>query len=172
MARSPIDRWLAVLLGAICLVAFPSFLVPAAANPAPDGGSIDAYVEQQMREVRIPRLALCIVHDDEVVHLRGFGEAGPDGRAVTGAGAVHSRLGVEVLHCAGNHAVGGVETDLANIGWGLGLLLVFPQVAYPLKPTMLIVPDLGYLVVACGLAALTWGIVRTVLGSFALRRRL
>ena len=60
---------------------------------------------------------------------------------------------------------------VANLGWGLGLLLVFPQVAYPLIPTMLIVPDLGYLVVASGLAALTWGILRTVLVYIALRRR-
>ena len=60
---------------------------------------------------------------------------------------------------------------LANLGWGLGLLFVFPQIAYPLMPTMLIVPDLGYLVVASSLAALTWGILRTVLAYFALRRR-
>ena len=60
---------------------------------------------------------------------------------------------------------------IANVGWGLGLLLAFPQVAYPLRPTMLIVPDLGYLVVASGLAALTWGIVRTVLVYFALHQR-
>jgi hypothetical protein len=32
---------------------------------------------------------------------------------------------------------------IANLGWGLGLLLVFPQIAYPLIPTMLIVPDLA-----------------------------
>ena len=60
---------------------------------------------------------------------------------------------------------------VANLGWGLGLLLVFPQVAYPLRPTMLIVPDLGYLVVASALMALTWGILRTVLAYFTLRRR-
>ena len=60
---------------------------------------------------------------------------------------------------------------IANLGWGLGLLFVFPQVAYPLMPTMLIVPDLGYLVVASGVTALTWGILRTVLVYFALRRR-
>ena len=29
------------------------------------------------------------------------------------------------------------------IGWGLGLLLIFPALAYPLAPTLLIVPDLG-----------------------------
>lgn len=59
----------------------------------------------------------------------------------------------------------------ANLGWGLGLLLAFPQVAYPLMPTMLLAPDLGYLVVASGLTALTWGILRTVLVYRALHRR-
>jgi hypothetical protein len=47
---------------------------------------------------------------------------------------------------------------------------VFPQIAYPLMPTILIVPDLGYLVVASGVAALTWGILRTALVSIALHR--
>ena len=60
---------------------------------------------------------------------------------------------------------------VANVGWGLALLLVFPKLAYPLRPTMLIVPDLGYLVVASGLAALIWGVLRTVLVYVALRRR-
>jgi hypothetical protein len=59
---------------------------------------------------------------------------------------------------------------IANLGWGLGLLLVFPQIAYPLMPTILIVPDLGYLVVASSVAALTWGILRTTLVSIALHR--
>jgi len=60
---------------------------------------------------------------------------------------------------------------VSNVGWGLCMLLGFPQLAYPLAPTLLIVPDLGYLVVVSGVMALTWGIVRTVLAYFALRRR-
>ena len=60
---------------------------------------------------------------------------------------------------------------IASLGWGLCLLFLFPQVAYPLVPTMLIVPDLGYLVVASGLVALAWAIARTVLVYFALRHR-
>jgi CubicO group peptidase (beta-lactamase class C family) len=76
-------RALTILLGAACLVASPSFLVRASANPDPDLASIDAYVEKEMRDVHIPGLALGIVHNDEVVHLRGFGEANPDGRTVT-----------------------------------------------------------------------------------------
>jgi CubicO group peptidase (beta-lactamase class C family) len=73
----------AFLLGAACLVAYPSFLVRASASPNPDLAGIDAYVEREMREVHIPGLALGIVHDEEVVHLRGFGEAEPGGRTVT-----------------------------------------------------------------------------------------
>jgi CubicO group peptidase (beta-lactamase class C family) len=59
---------------------------------------------------------------------------------------------------------------VANAAWGLTLLFVFPQLAYPLAPTMLIVPDLGYLVVASGVTALTWSIVRTVLTYLTLRQ--
>ena len=72
-----------ILLAATCLVVSPSFVVRASADPDPDLASIDAYIEKEMREVHIPGLALGIVHNDEVVHLRGFGEAGPGGRAVT-----------------------------------------------------------------------------------------
>ena len=74
---------LTILLGATCLVVSPSFVVRASAGPDPDLASIDAYIEKEMREVHIPGLALGIVHNDEVVHLRCFGEAGPDGRRVT-----------------------------------------------------------------------------------------
>jgi CubicO group peptidase (beta-lactamase class C family) len=59
---------------------------------------------------------------------------------------------------------------IADVGWGLGLLLVFPRIAYPLRPTMLIVPDLGYLVAASAAIALTWGVLRTVLVYSTLRR--
>jgi CubicO group peptidase (beta-lactamase class C family) len=76
-------RALTILLGATCLVVSPPFLVRASAGPDPDLASIDAYIEKEMREVHIPGLALGIVHHDEVVHLRGFGDAGPAGRTVT-----------------------------------------------------------------------------------------
>jgi len=38
---------------------------------------------KQMRDLRIPGLALGIVQGDQIVHLKGFGQAGPDGRPVT-----------------------------------------------------------------------------------------
>jgi CubicO group peptidase (beta-lactamase class C family) len=60
---------------------------------------------------------------------------------------------------------------VTNVGWGLALLLVFPRLTYPLQPTMLLVPDLGYLVLASGLTALAWGVWRTVRVYVALRRR-
>ena len=49
----------------------------------PDFTAIDAHIEQQMRDLRIPGLALGIVQGDQVIHLKGFGVAGPNKRAVT-----------------------------------------------------------------------------------------
>ena len=47
-----------------------------------------------------------------------------------------------------------------HLGWGLGLLIIFPALAYPLEPTLLIVPDLGYLILISSVVALVWGIAR------------
>jgi hypothetical protein len=59
---------------------------------------------------------------------------------------------------------------VTNLGWGLFLLLALPQITYPLRPTLLIVPDLGYLIAASAGIALTWALVRTVLVYSTLRR--
>jgi hypothetical protein len=59
---------------------------------------------------------------------------------------------------------------VSNVGWGLFMLIGFPKLLYPLSPTLLIVPDLGYLVVVSGVVALSWGILRTVLAYSALRQ--
>jgi len=68
---------LAVLLPAVSAGAMPT------RNSPPDFAAIDAYVDAQMRDLRIPGLALAIVEGDQIVHLKGFGVAGPDGRPVT-----------------------------------------------------------------------------------------
>jgi len=44
---------------------------------------IDTYIESQMKASRIPGVAFAIVQDDQVVHLRGLGVAGPSGRPMT-----------------------------------------------------------------------------------------
>ena len=72
---------LALLLLALCLIGTAP--VTAAQPAAADFAAIDAYIEAQMRELRIPGLALGIVQGDQIVHLKGFGVAGPDGRPVT-----------------------------------------------------------------------------------------
>lgn len=57
---------------------------PASAKPLSESTSyeaIDAYVEQQMQRLNIPGVSLAIVEGDEIVHLRGFGQARPDGEA-------------------------------------------------------------------------------------------
>ena len=58
-----------------------------------------------------------------------------------------------------------------HLGWGLGLLIIFPALAYPLTPTLLIVPDLGYLILISSVVALGWGIARPPLTYFTLRQR-
>jgi CubicO group peptidase (beta-lactamase class C family) len=44
---------------------------------------IDAYIHTRMQAAHIPGLALGIVRGKEVVYLKGYGIAGPDGRSVT-----------------------------------------------------------------------------------------
>ena len=78
------------------LLALRRFARPTSAKPVSDGGAydagacdtgaygaIDTYVEQQMRRLNIPGVALAIVEGDKVVHLRGFGQARPGGEAPT-----------------------------------------------------------------------------------------
>jgi len=48
-----------------------------------DFDAIDAYVQEQMQEMRIPGAALGIVKGDKIVHLEGFGDADDSGREVT-----------------------------------------------------------------------------------------
>ena len=70
------------LLFALPLVA--AVAAPVRAAPGgPDFAAIDRYVQAEMDDQRIPGLALGIVHGGRIVHLRGFGEADPSGRAVT-----------------------------------------------------------------------------------------
>lgn len=71
----------AVGLGATSLTATGA-LVPQQES-APDFAAIDAYLVEQMTELRIPGLALGIVQGDQVLHLKGFGIANLTGRAVT-----------------------------------------------------------------------------------------
>jgi CubicO group peptidase (beta-lactamase class C family) len=68
---------LAVLLPAVSAGAMST------RNSPPDFAAIDRYIEQEMRDQRIPGLALGIVQGDQIVHLQGFGMADPSGRPVT-----------------------------------------------------------------------------------------
>lgn len=80
----------------------------AAAGP-PDASTyraIDGHIERQMRELRIPGVALAIVHGDQIAHARGFGVLGPDGRPVTAttpfqiASVLKPMTGVAVMQLA------------------------------------------------------------------------
>jgi CubicO group peptidase (beta-lactamase class C family) len=49
----------------------------------PNFDAVDAYVQGQMKEMRIPGAAVGIVKGDEIVHLKSFGDADDSGREVT-----------------------------------------------------------------------------------------
>ena len=74
---------LGMTLVAACLIAPASAFGEASRTAEPDFAAIDAYIQEEMRDVHIPGLALGIVHGNEVVHLQSFGEADSSGRAVT-----------------------------------------------------------------------------------------
>lgn len=76
----------AILGCMLMILALASMALPATAATRPnevDFAQIDAYVSSQMQAMRLPGLALGIVHGDQIVHLHGFGEADQSGRAVT-----------------------------------------------------------------------------------------
>ena len=82
-------RWWVLLV--LCVL----LLAPSAARAEDDAGgalepqtadfqAIDAYVASQMEAMHIPGVALGIVRDDEIVHVRGFGVANAGGQPMTG----------------------------------------------------------------------------------------
>jgi CubicO group peptidase (beta-lactamase class C family) len=73
---------LALLALAVLLPAASAGAMPPRNSP-PDFAAIDTYIDAQMRDLRIPGLALAVVQGDQIAHLTGFGVPGPDGRPVT-----------------------------------------------------------------------------------------
>lgn len=75
-----------LLVGAALALTLRAFAKRASAKPAFNRASydaIDAYIEQQMRRLKIPGVSLAIVEGDRIVHLRGFGRARPGGEVPT-----------------------------------------------------------------------------------------
>lgn len=61
-----------------------AFAKAASAKPVTGSTSydaIDAYIEVLMHRLKIPGVSLAIVEGDAIVHMRGFGQARPDGEA-------------------------------------------------------------------------------------------
>jgi CubicO group peptidase (beta-lactamase class C family) len=63
-----------------------AFAKPASTKPVANSTSydaIDAYIEGQMRRLKMPGVALAIVEGDKIVRLRGFGRSRPGGETPT-----------------------------------------------------------------------------------------
>ena len=78
-------RWMLTILLLVCLFAminiFPSYA--DSLHSETDFSAVDAYIEAQMKTLKIPGLALAIVQGDQIAYLRGYGQADPDGNPVT-----------------------------------------------------------------------------------------
>jgi CubicO group peptidase (beta-lactamase class C family) len=74
------------LLFCLALALVPRVGRAWAGTPRPVGAdfaAIDAYVTEQVNKLGIPGLALGVVREGHIAHLRGFGTADASGRAVT-----------------------------------------------------------------------------------------
>jgi CubicO group peptidase (beta-lactamase class C family) len=71
-----------ICIGLLC-TAVPARSAAASGLPLETAEQIDAYIQSRMRADHIPGLALAVVRGDQIVYLKGYGVAGPDGRAVT-----------------------------------------------------------------------------------------
>jgi CubicO group peptidase (beta-lactamase class C family) len=71
---------------AVLALAFRSLTRTASARRESDGGlydEIDAYLERELRRLNVPGAAFAVIEGDEIVHLRGFGQARPGGETPT-----------------------------------------------------------------------------------------
>lgn len=55
----------------------------AQGSSEPDPAAIDSFIQKEMDATNLPGLALAIVHDDEVIYLKGYGIADTAGNPVT-----------------------------------------------------------------------------------------
>jgi MFS superfamily sulfate permease-like transporter len=163
MVLEPEGRW-----GVVILANFNSFNLNGGRLQALSGGVISQLHGQAPPDVPMPHhpilaSAMLLVAVVSVLQLLGIARSvvllrrwrTQPNRRPRGRWAVMIRVGVPLV---------------SNLAWGLFMLIGFPQVLYPLSLTLLLVPDLGYLVVVSGAVALSWGIVRTVLAYLALRQ--
>ncbi len=74
-----------LIASAVLVLIRRAFARPASAIRVSGGAyeAIEAYVEREMRRLKIPGISLAIVEGDQIVHLRGFGRARPDDEAPT-----------------------------------------------------------------------------------------
>jgi CubicO group peptidase (beta-lactamase class C family) len=89
MSTRTVRRSVTLALGALfalLVVGMTQALAAGNSHSQADGpnfDAIDAYVQNQIQEMRIPGAALGIVKGDKIVHLEGFGDADDSGREAT-----------------------------------------------------------------------------------------
>jgi CubicO group peptidase (beta-lactamase class C family) len=75
-----------LLVGAVLGLILRAFAKRVSAKRITNSASYDAtdaYIEREMRRLKMPGVSLAIVEGDKIVHLRGFGRARPGGETPT-----------------------------------------------------------------------------------------
>src|SRR5262249_11200612 len=83
LSRTILGGVLACLLAFMALVSTALPVAATVRSNEPGIARIDAYISAHMQADHLPGVALGLVHNDQIVHLRGFGSADQSGRAVT-----------------------------------------------------------------------------------------
>lgn len=76
-------RYFLVSLLTLVVIQTQTATVQLNSNTPLNTNAIDAYIASKMRFLPIPGVAVAIVKDDEIVYLKGYGEADSSGRPVT-----------------------------------------------------------------------------------------
>lgn len=74
---------LAFIVIAVLAFGSPGMNHASAQRAALDFESVDVFIQTEMDSIRIPGLALVIVHGDEIIYQKGYGIADPSGNPVT-----------------------------------------------------------------------------------------
>ncbi len=67
----------------LCCALSAAVAWPAVASSSEDFVAVDHYLQDCLKNSRVPGLAVAVVERDQVVYLRGYGVADPSGRPVT-----------------------------------------------------------------------------------------
>lgn len=72
-----------IFITTFVMLSHPVYAAGQTSRINPDFEKIDRYIEEQMKEYRIPGLSFGVVQGDQILYMKGYGKADNTGRVVT-----------------------------------------------------------------------------------------